>query len=72
VFAWWRSNYTDAICRAEVSGDSPWTQVTIKTPGPTGKPWERRYAIWNETGALHRVDQHGAVADEPIEVEALP
>jgi hypothetical protein len=72
VVTWWRLN-TSNECQltADIDG-GPWTRIAVVTPGPTGKPWERRYAIWNETGALYRVDQLGAVADEPIEVQELP
>lgn len=49
-------------------------EVTITVPGSGDikSSWilftiaDKPFAIWRSTGALHTVDEHGAVSDDPI------
>lgn len=43
-------------------------------PGPPG-PWVcvdfadgTKFAIWKQTGDIYRVDEHGAVEDDPVQL----
>lgn len=39
----------------------PWTIADLADDGKA-----LRFAIWNETGNVYRVDEHGAADDDPI------
>jgi hypothetical protein len=45
-----------------VEPDSPWLcfDVWVHLEG------ERKFALWRYTGAVYRVDEHGAVEDDPF------
>ena len=54
---------------------SPWVEVDVVVPvlelasdgdADTRQPGVYRYAIWRYTGAAYRLDEHGAVEDDPI------
>ena len=46
----------------------PWLLVTLGQRSQDGGPvWARhRFAIWKATGAVHGVEEDGAVTDDPL------
>lgn len=48
------------VLEREPDNDHGWIEVFPTRPGLP------RYAIWKKTGAVHTVDEHGAVSDDPV------
>lgn len=69
MVAWFQRHQPDSVLTLTIEDGSPWTLVEFRRP--LAQRW-LKYAIWNETGALHRMDQEGMVLDPPIDPEELP